>query len=46
MINVLIGIGIILVVVSLGLISNAIAEQLADKEFKERNKSKNEQDLS
>jgi len=42
MINVLIGIGIISVVESLGLISNAIAEQLADKKFKEQDKSKEE----
>jgi len=42
MINVLIGIGIISVVVSLGFISNGIAEQIADKKFKERDKSKEE----
>lgn len=42
MINVLIGIGIISVVVSLGLISNGIAEQIADKKFKEQDKSKEE----
>jgi len=46
MANILIGIGIISVVVSLGLISNGIAEQMADKEFNERDKSKDEQDLS
>jgi hypothetical protein len=39
MANILIGIGIISVVVSLGLMSNSIAEQMVDKEFNERNKS-------
>jgi len=43
MINVLIGIGIISVVISvLIFLSNGIAEQLADKKFKERDKSKEE----